>query len=385
MRLRNALFIGRNDFRFALRGKEALVWIFVMPPLFVYFIGTVTGGSGMTAVAGGGSSKRPLALQVGVEPGFLLEELERRLDEDGFKVTRTSEPTAFAGASLRMQVPAHFTERVLAGEVTTLEVGRKKASLAAQVEDMRMNHAVYTVLADVVAAAEDGKPPTPETFSRLGEATRALTMSVAPAGHRKKVPTGFEQAIPGILIMFTMIVLLTTGTSSLIVERRAGLLRRLASAPISRGEIVLGKWLGRLGLGLVQVAVAVLFGSLVFDMDWGPDFLMVGVVLVVWAAFCASLGLLLGNLAKTEAQGMGLGVLLANGLAGLGGCWWPIEFTGPGMQQLASWLPTGWAMSAMHDLISYRAGASAALGSVTLLLGTALVFGWIAARRFRFE
>ena len=49
-------------------------------------------------------------------------------------------------------------------------------------------------------------------------------------------PIGFSQAVPGTMVMFTMLVLLTSGAVTLVVERDQGLLRRLASAPISRGR-----------------------------------------------------------------------------------------------------------------------------------------------------
>jgi hypothetical protein len=62
---------------------------------------------------------------------------------------------------------------------------------------------------------------------------------------------------------------------------------------------------------------------------------MVALVLVLasWAALAASLGLLSGSLARTEGQAVGIGVLLTNVLAALGGCWWPIEVTPPAMQR----------------------------------------------------
>ena len=41
--------------------------------------------------------------------------------------------------------------------------------------------------------------------------------------------------------------------------------------PISRSELVLGKWAGRLALALVQVLVALVFGTVIFGMDWVPD------------------------------------------------------------------------------------------------------------------
>ena len=138
-------------------------------------------------------------------------------------------------------------------------------------------------------------------------------------------------------------------------------------------------------LAILQITSAVLVGTLLLDMQWGPDVPMVIVVLLAWAAFCASAGLMLGSLAKTDGQAAGLGVLVANVLAALGGCWWPIEITPPWMQSLQNFMPTGWAMDALHKLISFEAGALAALPYVlTLLLGSAVVVG-IAVRSFRYE
>ena len=112
---------------------------------------------------------------------------------------------------------------------------------------------------------------------------------------------------------------------------------------------------------------------------------MILLVLVAWGGFCASLALLLGNLVETEAQAIGIGVLASNLLAALGGCWWPIEVTPVWMQKLAHFLPTGWAMDAMHRLISFQAGAASAMPHVLGLLAASLLIGCVAARRFRFE
>jgi len=48
-------------------------------------------------------------------------------------------------------------------------------------------------------------------------------------------------------------------------------------------------------------------------------------------------------------------------------------------------VPTGWAMDAMHRLISFRAGAASALPHVLALFGAAVIAGWFAARRFRYQ
>ena len=171
----------------------------------------------------------------------------------------------------------------------------------------------------------------------------------------------------------------------LVVERRQGLLRRLASAPMSRTEVVAGKWFGRLVLAALQIGSAAVVGTLLFRMDWGPDPVMIAVVLAAWAALCASAGLLLGSLAKTEGQASGLGVLVANLLAALGGCWWPIEVTPEWTQALQKLLPTGWAMDALHKLISFEAGAASAVPHVIAMVVGALLIGALAINRFRYQ
>ena len=101
-------------------------------------------------------------------------------------------------------------------------------------------------------------------------------------------------------------------------------------------------------------------------------------------ALCSSLALLLGVLARTEGQVIGVGVLSANVLAALGGCWWPIEIAPGWMQALARWLPTGWVMQALHRLISFQAPPSQVLGNALTMALFAVLLGWIGARRFRY-
>lgn len=140
-----------------------------------------------------------------------------------------------------------------------------------------------------------------------------------------------------------------------------------------------------MGLAIVQVGVALAFGTFLFNMEWGPDIAMIAIILGGWAAFCASAGLLLGSLATTEAQASGLGVLFANALAALGGCWWPIEITPDWMQFMQKLLPTGWTMDALHKLISFEAGALSAVPHFAALMIGALVVAMLAINRFRYE
>ena len=65
-------------------------------------------------------------------------------------------------------------------------------------------------------------------------------------------------------------------------------------------------------LGAVQIAFAMLAGSVLFAFDWGPSLPMILLVMLGWGALCASLGLWLGCIVRTEAQAVGIGVLTAH-------------------------------------------------------------------------
>lgn len=383
--MRNALFIAWYDLRHQLRQGATLVWVFVMPPVFFWFIGTVTAGfSG--AVSGGSTTPIIVAAE---SPGFLQEQIDLRLRDNQFDPEWRETVVPDENGDLPRRVltfDANLSSQVIAGEPVTASYDTRASALSRDYEVIRIQRSLYTALADIVTA--DARSPddlTAAALVELNNETRVWQLDVAAAGKRQVIPSGFDQAIPGILVMFTLLVLLTSGAAMLVVERRQGLLRRLAYAPMSRLEVVAGKWGGRMVLAALQIGSAVAIGTLLFDMNWGPDIPMIILVLASWAAFCASAGLMLGSVAATDAQASGLGVLFANVLAALGGCWWPIEVTPAWMQTLQNFMPTGWTMDALHKLISFEAGAASAVPYVITLLLGALVAGAIAVNRFRYE
>jgi len=383
--MRNALFIAWHDVRYQLRQGSTLVWVFVMPPVFFYFIGTVTSGfSGQ--MSGGTATPVVVAAEA---PGFLKDQIDLRLRENDYEPEWREEVVPDAEGNLPRRVltfGANLSDQVVAGEQVSASFDTRASALSKDYEVIRIQRSLYTALADIVTAdARSGDDLSAAALIELNNETRVWQLDVAAAGQRQIIPSGFEQAIPGILVMFTLLVLLTSGSSMLVVERLQGLLRRLASAPMTRAEVVAGKWGGRMVLGTLQIGSAVLIGTFIFKMSWGPDVAMIVLVLAAWAAFCASAGLLLGSLAKTEGQASGLGVLFANMLAALGGCWWPIEVTPEWMQALSKMVPTGWTMDALHKLISFEAGPASAIPNLVALLLGALVVAALAVNRFRYE
>lgn len=402
--LRAAWFIAVNDLKLMLRQRETLVWTFLIPPLIFYFVGTITRGDIYDL-----SSRGYIAVESQADSGYLAEELIGRIEEQNLAISRfdadgqllnasgepvQAEPESDAAPSfddfdLRIRIPAGFTASVLSGEHVRLVLENDVDDLSANLYSFRLNRAVYTVLADVLAASNvatdtgaDLTALSAADIEAFRNAERSLTLEVSSSARR--IPNGFEQSVPGTTVMFTLLILLTSGATQLVLERRSGVLRRLASAPIGRGTVVLGKWAGKFALAVVQIAFALSIGHFVLGVDFGDEWPMLLATLGAYTALIASLGILLGNWARTEPQAVAIGVLSANVLAALGGCFWPIELTPGYMQQLAMFLPTGWMMDAMHKLMIFERAWSEALPHLLGMSLCAWLLGMLSARRFRF-
>jgi ABC-2 type transport system permease protein len=376
---RDALFLARMDAAHLLRRRETLVWTFVMPIVFFYFIGTITRGTFASA-------KDNLEVSVPPDAGFLADRLLARLNQQ-YNVIRKqgTHDLREQRSPRRLSIPAGFTDSVLAGKPMKIRFDRTGEDMSADYDRVRLYRAIYTTLADLIVVSGENTKVSKEAFEKLAAEPRMLTLNVQAAGKRREIRTGFEQSVSGTMVMLTLIVLFTAGAVSLTMERNHGILRRLASSPMSRGAVVLGKWGARMSLGVIQIAFAMIAGTVLFHVRWGPNLPMVVLVLLLYGSLAAVLGMLLGNLGRTEGQVIGMGVIAGNVFAGLGGCWWPIEITPLWTQKLALAFPTGWTMDALHKLMNFGASPISVLPHVCVTAVAALGAGYVLSRTFRYQ
>src|SRR5262252_6667035 len=97
------LTIARHDLRVMLKEKETLLWLFVMPALFFWFLGTVQGGMA------GGDQRDGLGLLMPQEHGWIGERLVHRLEAEGFVVHRVADRAALEQYDRRLEAPADLT------------------------------------------------------------------------------------------------------------------------------------------------------------------------------------------------------------------------------------------------------------------------------------
>ena len=371
--LSTVLFIARKDVEHLFRMKEIWVWVFAMPVVFFYFIGSITKNYG-----GGPDSKDPIVVGIPADAGFLAQRLTTALEARNYQVVAT-------GSRVKLEIPPGFTASVLSGKPVILKLTRIGEGMYADYDQARIGRVVYTLLADLILAEKSPSPVTLEALEKIANEPRMMQLDVKPAGKRLVPPTGFEQSVPGTMVQFTMLVMFTVSAVLLTIGREKGLHRRLASSPMSRGAVVAAKWMGRMVLGVVQIGFAMLTGTVLFHVHWGAHLWAVMLVLFAYASLATSLGILLSNFTRNERQVIGVGVLAANAMAALGGCWWPVEITPPWAQSQAKFVPTGWAMDALHKLVNFGAEPSAVIPHIVAMLAASLIAGAVVARKFRFQ
>ena len=186
--LRNAFYLARKDLRQMFRGRETWAWAFVMPVIFFYFIGTVTGGFSRPR-----SAVERIGLSAPADAGFLLDQFVTRLEALGYKVERVDEQK-LTRYTRRITVPAGFTASVLAGKQAVLKLSRAGGGLNADYDEIRVKRAAYAVLADLIVALKDNGQATPAAFEKLAAAPHPIALSVVAAGKRKidshRLPAG---------------------------------------------------------------------------------------------------------------------------------------------------------------------------------------------------
>ncbi|HUF29885.1 MAG TPA: ABC transporter permease [Gemmatimonadaceae bacterium] len=109
------------------------------------------------------------------------------------------------------------------------------------------------------------------------------------------------------VIMSVIAALLTALTIAREWER--GTMEQLAASPVSRVEVVLGKLLPYLAIGLVDVAAAVAAGLLVFQAPLRGDVFLLGVLTILFLAGALGFGIFISAAVKSQVLATQMGLI----------------------------------------------------------------------------
>ncbi|HEX6343283.1 ABC transporter permease [Umezawaea sp.] len=334
------LTIAGMNLRRIFRDRTSLFFVFVLPLMLVLILGAAFGGPSTPKLGVLGATSGHLLDALRAEPGLRVEEVADEAE------LRTAVERGELAAGL--VVPPSLSAAVAAGGVAELRLvvrqdgnGQQTRPLVAGVlarEGGRLASGAF------VAGLNGTDLDTAlSTVDSVAEAVPAISVSATTTGEAL-FPADLGMFSLGASSQLLLFMFLTAMNSSvaLIETRRLGLSRRMVATPTSAVTVVLGEGLGRVAIALVQGVFIVVGTALLFGVRWG-DPVAVGALLLLFALVAGGAGMLLGAVFRTEQQAGGFGVLLALGLAALGGCMVPLEFFSGALREVALLTPHAWA------------------------------------------
>ena len=240
----------------------------------------------------------------------------------------------------------------------------------------------------------DGSDPTilgvanglrnmPLGYSTNGEAqSRATAMLEIRAyfNPEGRTPVNIVPGLIGIILMMTT----TLFTSVAIVrERERGNLELLINTPMNSAELMIGKIVPYIAIGLIQLGIILVAGRLLFDVPLRGSLVELYTAALAFTAANLTLGLIISTAAKTQFQAMQMTIFMLLPSILLSGFMFPFE----GMPAAARWI--GEALPTTHFIRISRGILlrEASLGELSTEIGAMLAFALagftIAATRFR--
>jgi len=374
-----ALAVAGASLRRMLRDRTALFFIVLLPVLVIAIIGTVV--------------QNPGGFRIGVlapDPGReLAGALVGDLAAAGPVETQPDEQTA--RTALRrgeldavVLIPSDLDAVLLRGDSVVIPIlaggaestqsaARSAVSAAVARHAERVQAAAFAARRTGTGVAE--QLPRATALQRATPRISVRTENVASGSDY--LPLGFGYSAPTMLVLFVFINALAGG-ATVVQTRQLGIYGRALAAPIRARDLVLGEALSYLAFALLQSALIIATGSLLFGVGWGN--LPAAIALVVtWALVGTGAGMLSGALFKTPDQASAIGPVVGIAFAMLGGCMWPLEIVPPAVRTLGHVTPHAWAVDAWISLLSRAGHFTDIVTNLAVLAGYAVAMLGLAA------
>ena len=369
--------IAKNALLLTFHDKMFFFWLLVFPLFFAFIFGVAFQESS------GGDTQVSLDI-LNHDTGRLSSALIDELQNEKYSIEVLD--AVREDAIRTLIIPEQFTSHILKGEKVelVLQQGEGRSLEAGQTAYSHVLKGIIKIIARVVKTAPLDEKDLEARFDKT-ELERLVTLRTESAGQSKIAPSGFTHSIPGTTVMFLLFTVLMYGGITILQERREGILERLSVSPASFTDIIGGKWLSRVILGMIQIAVLFIAGRLLFKVDLGTSIGGLFVIALAFRGSIAGLSIFLGSIIQKEEIIVVVNIIAANLMAALGGCWWPLEIVPRTVRLFGYLLPTGWTMDAFHKLIFFGAGFGSVLPHTAALSGFTLLFLILAVRFFKIK
>jgi ABC-2 type transport system permease protein len=195
----------------------------------------------------------------------------------------------------------------------------------------------------------------------------------------RRTPVNIVPGLMGVILMMTMMLFTAV---AIVRERERGNLELLINTPVSSAELMIGKVTPYIAIGLLQLAIILGLGRLLFDVPIRGSVLDLYIAGLAFIAANLSLGLLISTATQTQFQAMQMTVFILMPSILLSGFMFPFDGMPVVAQYIGEVLPTTHFIRLSRGIMLREAPIGELRGDFFYLIGFTLVTMSIAAMRF---
>jgi ABC-2 type transport system permease protein len=189
--------------------------------------------------------------------------------------------------------------------------------------------------------------------------------------------------VPGLTaIVLTMTMILFTSLA-LVRERERGNIELLITTPVLPMELMIGKLVPYVLVGLIQVSIILGLGRIIFRIPFAGDLASLAIITLSFIAASLTLGLLISTIARTQLQAMQMTVFVLLPSILLSGFMFPYDAMPQPAQYIAEAFPATHYIRLVRGVVLRGAHAGHMLADIGWLLAFTAVMLTIATLRFR--
>jgi len=195
----------------------------------------------------------------------------------------------------------------------------------------------------------------------------------------RRTPVNIVPGLMGVILMMTMMLFTAV---AIVRERERGNLELLINTPVSSAELMIGKVTPYVAIGLLQLAIILGFGQLLFDVPIRGSVVDLYVAGSAFIAANLALGLLISTATHTQFQAMQVTVFILMPSILLSGFMFPFDGMPIAAQYIGEVLPTTHFIRLTRGIMLREAPINELLYDFYYLVGFTLVAMTVAAKRF---
>jgi len=183
--------------------------------------------------------------------------------------------------------------------------------------------------------------------------------------------------VPGILVALVTLIGTLLTAQNIAREKELGTLEQLNVTPITRGQFIAAKLLPFWTLGMIDLALGLLVGVVVFDVPVRGSLLLLFGSAAVYLVAALAIGLWISSVVETQQQAMFVTFFVMNVYLLMSGLFTPIDSMAPWVQAVSQLNPVRHFVTISRAILMKGAGPAdiarpfitlTAFGTVTLAL-----------------